>query len=205
MQIKNVTLFSETKKGAGGMNVYDFDNTIYDGESCFDLFKFYIKKDPSLLRYTPIVMKGFSLYQKGADFNAIVEKLSPILEKKLRELDYENEPREFWDAHMHKIKPFYKEIQREDDLIITASPDFHIAEIAKRLGIKNYLTTVVDAQNGKILFPCIRSNKIIAFKKQYGDKEIENFYTDSPENDAPLIALAKHAFVVKGMKIEQIK
>ena len=28
------------------MNVYDFDNTIYDGESGFDIFMFYLKKDP---------------------------------------------------------------------------------------------------------------------------------------------------------------
>lgn len=188
------------------MNVYDFDNTIYDGESCFDLFKFYIKKNPSLIKLFPTVTKGFARYKKGeVSLDEMVSRYAPMAQEYLAKIDFENEPKLFWDKHMNKIKPFYKEIQKEDDLIITASPDFHIEEIAKRLGIKNYLTSKVDRKTGKIEFVCIRQNKITAFKEIYGDKEIENFYTDSPENDAPLIDLAKHAFVVKGQKITQVK
>ena len=188
------------------MNVYDFDNTIYDGESCFDLFKFYIKKDPSLMKLFPKVAKAFSRYKKGeVGLSEMVSKYAPMAEEKLSAIDFENEPKEFWDKHMHKIKPFYKQLQREDDLIITASPDFHMEEIAKRLGIKHCLTSKVNKESGKIEFICIRQNKITAFRKLYGDKEIENFYTDSPENDAPLIEIAKHAFVVKGNKITQVK
>ena len=35
------------------MNVYDFDNTIYDGESSLALFWFYIKKMTHLVNITP--------------------------------------------------------------------------------------------------------------------------------------------------------
>ena len=188
------------------MNVYDFDNTIYDGESCFDLFKFYIKKDPSLLLLFPTVAKGFARYKKGEiSIQEMLEKYAPLAEEKLKKVDFEHEPAEFWDKHMNKIKPFYAEIRKDDDLIITASPDFHIQEIASRLGIKHILTTRVDKATGKIEFVCIRENKITAFKELYGNEKIENFYTDSPENDAPLIELAEHAFVVTGDKIEQVK
>ena len=188
------------------MNVYDYDNTIYDGESCFDLFKFYIKKDPALLLLFPTVVKGFRRYKKGEiSINEMIEEYVPLAEEKLKKVDFENDPKQFWDKHMNKIKPFYKKIQKDDDLIITASPDFHIEVIAKRLGIKNYLTTKYNKESGKLEFICIRSNKITAFKEIYGDREIENFYTDSPENDAPLIELAKHAFVVKKDVITQVK
>ncbi len=188
------------------MNVYDFDNTIYDGESCFDLFKFYMKKDPSLLKLFPTVVKGFARYKKGEiSIDEMIAKYVPLVEEKLAKIDYERDTKEFWDKHMHKIKPFYKPIQQEDDLIITASPDFHIEEICKRLGIKNYLTTKVDKEKNKITFACIRHNKIKAFEEIYGNREIENFYTDSPENDGPMMNLAKHAFVVKGNKITQVK
>ena len=190
------------------MNVYDFDNTIYDGESCFDLFKFYLKKDPSLLKSFPTVVKGFARYKKGKiSLDEMISKYVPLAEEKLSKIDFENDPKEFWDKHMHKIKPFYAAQQKDDDLIITASPDFHMQEICKRLGIKNYLTTKVNQQSGKIEFACIRQNKITAFQKLCGEEqlEIENFYTDSPENDAPLIELAKHAFVVKKNTITQVK
>ena len=33
--------------------VYDFDKTIYDGDSSFDFMKFLIKKKKSLIIYTP--------------------------------------------------------------------------------------------------------------------------------------------------------
>ena len=39
------------------MNVYDFDNTIYKGESMFHLFLFYIKKYPRLLKHFPEVVE----------------------------------------------------------------------------------------------------------------------------------------------------
>jgi len=47
------------------MNVYDFDNTIYDGESFIDLFIFLFKKDPSLVKYIPDVINGLYKYTKG--------------------------------------------------------------------------------------------------------------------------------------------
>ena len=52
---------------------------------------------------------------------------------------------------------------------------------------------------------CLKTNKVKAFFEEYPDCEIENFYTDSPENDKPLMDIAKHAFVVKGDKITQVK
>ena len=188
------------------MNVYDFDNTIYDGESCFDLFKFYLKKDPSLLKMFPTVVKGFARYKKGeVSLDEMIQTYAPMAEERLCGIDFENEPKQFWDKHMHKIKPFYAKIQQPDDLIITASPDFHMQEIISRLGIRHMLSSKVNKQTGKIEFICIRQNKIKAFEEQYGDAVIENFYTDSPENDAPLIERAQHAFVVKKNKITQVK
>ena len=189
------------------MNVFDFDNTIYDGESTLDLFFFYIRKKPWLLKHLATVLKAFARYRKGdVKIPEIIEIYVPMVEKDLlRVMDFENDPAEFWDKHMKKIKPLYEELRSDDDLIITASPDFSIEEVCKRLGIKNALTSRVNKTTGKIEFVNIRENKITAFKELYGDAEIENFYTDSPENDAPLIELAKHAFVVKGNKIKQIK
>ncbi|MCQ2472031.1 MAG: haloacid dehalogenase-like hydrolase [Clostridia bacterium] len=189
------------------MNVYDFDNTIYDGESTFDLFLFYLKKKPSLIRLLPTVVKAFSRYKKGKiSINEMIENYIPLIESEGKKFaDLKKDPVEFWDTHMDKIKPFYKEIQKEDDLIITASPDFTMEEICKRLGIKYLLSTTVNKETGKFERICLKDNKLKAFFEFYGDAEIENFYTDSPENDYPLIEKAQHAFIVKGDKITQVK
>ena len=48
------------------MNVFDFDNTIYDGESVIDFFLYYCKKDKSLLKYIPAVANALIKYKKGS-------------------------------------------------------------------------------------------------------------------------------------------
>ena len=47
------------------MNVCDFDNTIYRGESVLHFFFFYIKKDPYLLKYIPKVFYALFKYKLG--------------------------------------------------------------------------------------------------------------------------------------------
>ena len=47
------------------MNVYDFDNTIYDGESAFHLFRFFMKKDKGLITFLPAVVTAFTKYKLG--------------------------------------------------------------------------------------------------------------------------------------------
>lgn len=189
------------------MNVFDFDNTIYDGESTLDLFFYYIVRKPWMLKLLPTVLKAFSRYKKGeVTLTEALERYAPMIEKDaLRVFDFENDPVKFWDKHMKKIKPLYEELRSDDDLIITASPDFNVEEICKRLGIKHYLASRINRETGRIEFANLRENKIKAFIEEYGDEKIESFYTDSPENDAVLIDRAEHAFVVKKNEVTQIK
>ena len=189
------------------MNVYDFDDTIYDGESSFDLFLFYLKKKPSLIKMFPKVITAFVRYKKGKiSLDEMIEKYVPLIESKAKGIvDYKKDPVEFWNTHIHKIKPFYKKIQKDDDLIITASPDYHIEEICKRIGIKRFIASSINKDSGKIETVCLRHNKVKAFFQFYPDCKIENFYTDSPKNDKPLIDISEHAYVVKKNKITKIK
>ena len=86
------------------MNVYDFDNTIYDGESCFDLFKFYLKKDPSLLKSFPTVVKGFARYKKGKiSLDEMISKYVPLVEEKLAKIDFEHKLNQNYRLNLHGI------------------------------------------------------------------------------------------------------
>ena len=90
------------------MNVFDFDNTIYDGESVVDFFLYYCKKDKSLLKYIPSLFKAILKYKQGkitveqalSDYGTIV---SDYLKS---HGGIDEEMKNFWDTHMHKIKPF---------------------------------------------------------------------------------------------------
>lgn len=189
------------------MNVYDFDDTIYDGESCLDLFRFYIKKDPSLLKKAPRVLYAFAKYKMGKVTveQALRQYGGELAEMFLKIPDMRADAEEFWDIYFKNIKPFYKQIQQPDDLIITASPEITVQVACERLGIHNLIGSVIDPKTGEVTRLCMRGNKIKAFFEAYPEGKIENFYTDSPKNDKPLIDAAQHAFIVKGSKITQIK
>ena len=189
------------------MNVYDFDNTIYDGESCLHMFFYFVRRDPALIKSVPRVLKAFAEYKKGrVTIEQAIEKYAPMVEEYLRvHHGLLSDTSEFWDKHMKNIKGFYAEIQQPDDLIITASPEDSMREICRRLGIKNYICSKIDADTGKITRLCMRENKVKAFFSEYPDGKIDSFYTDSPENDKPLIDISENAYAVKGNKIIKIK
>lgn len=188
------------------MNVFDFDNTIYDGESVVDFFLYYCKKDKSLLKYIPTVTKALIMYKKGE--LTVEEALSKygktVTDYYVKNIGIGDDFKVFWDNNMHKIKPFYKTVQTDDDLIISCSPEISLKIICERLGIKRYIGTSINGETGEITRLCFRENKVKAFLELYPDCEIENFYTDSL-NDAPLINISKNAFLVKKNKITKIK
>ena len=189
------------------MNVYDFDNTIYDGESVLDLFFFYVRRDPALIRFIPKVFHALFKYKAGkVTVEQAIEQYAPFVEDYFRTIaDFRADAVTFWNSHMHKIKPFYTQMHRDDDVIVTASPELSMNEICRRLDIKHCVGSIIDEETGKITRLCMRSRKVPAFLEAFPDAHIDNFYTDSPKNDAPLIDMADHAFVVKGSKITQIK
>ena len=183
------------------MNVYDFDNTIYDGESAFDFFKFCLKKKPVLLKVLfPIVwdlikykscrMSTEEFKERGAYYT---ETFFTLFD------DIYAEIREFWDKNQHKIKPFYKEVQMEDDVIVTANVNILVQEIFTRMGVRHYIATTFDMEKGKLVEICFSDVKVKRFKERFGDK-IDDFYTDS-KNDAPLMELAEKVYMVKKDKI----
>ena len=62
------------------MNVYDFDGTIYDGDSSLDFFKFFIKKDPRILTFTPAILKIIDDYRKTTlRFDDVIGKYGYVI------------------------------------------------------------------------------------------------------------------------------
>ena len=47
------------------MRVFDFDNTIYDGESVIDFYLFSLRRNPKVARYVPVVLYHLLRYKLG--------------------------------------------------------------------------------------------------------------------------------------------
>ena len=185
------------------MNVYDFDNTIYDGESVFDFYHYSVKKQPKLVKYLFIVMKAMVKYKLCRitvdEFEKLAEKYAKNYLNQLKNIDFL--VKDFWDKNQHKIKYCYLQQITEEDVIVSASVDFLLEELFSRIGIKNYLATKVDKSTGTVSKICYRKNKVTLFQEAYPNARIENFYTDS-KNDAAMMKISKRTYMVKGDSVK---
>lgn len=182
------------------MNVYDFDKTIYDGDCTVDFYLYCLKKYPVVYKKIPEVLWYGLLFKLGfvkkKDFKSRFFKFATLLP------DLNSAVADFWSVNKNKIKKFYKETQREDDVIISASPVFILEEICKIQGINHLYATNVDLKTGKIIGEnCYGEEKVERFYQAGYEKDsIDEFYSDSL-SDSPLAEISKKAYIVIGEKL----
>ena len=182
------------------MDVYDFDGTIYNGDSTIDFFMYALKSKPLLLRYLPKQIIGLALYElQRIDKTKFKEYffsfLSAIDTEKMTEL--------FWDKNQHRIYKWYLNQQKPEDIIISASPEFLLQSICQRLGICYLIASKVNPQSGKFVGKnCYGQEKVQRLATEYNITHIDKFYSDS-RSDLPLAKIADKAFLVKKGKMSE--
>ncbi len=176
------------------MNVYDFDGTIYDGDSTVDFLLYALKAKPSLVRFLPKQFWGFVLYGlKRIDKTQLKEYFFSFLSA----IDTEKMAEDFWERNQEKIFSWYPDQHRHDDIVISASPEFLLQPICRRLRIDHLIASRVDAKTGKFAGEnCRGQEKVRRLQAQYQVTRIERFYSDS-DADLPLAGIADQAFLVK--------
>lgn len=176
------------------MNVYDFDDTIYQGDSTFDFIKECMKQPRCLVsmvvRSCSVIPFALHLWDKT--------KFKSYFFGFIR---YINDIDHFLDAFVtknyHKIKPWYIQQKKYDDVIISASPYFLIVGFCKKLGLTHIYGTDMDKTNGQIKgINCKDEAKVTLFRHEFGNEVIDEFYSDS-KTDSPLARIATKAYLVK--------
>lgn len=181
------------------MNVYDFDKTIYDGDSTMDFYRYCLCKHPGLIFCVHRQLWSLLCYVSGRiNTTKFKEGFFCFLSK----ISSPNElVEEFWDVRQKKIKTWYLAQKQGDDLIISASPSFLLTPICKRLGIRPPIATEMNPATGKITGEnCKDGEKARRFLAKYSEEEICTFYSDSL-TDSSLANMAKKAVMVKGNKL----
>lgn len=178
------------------MNVYDFDGTIYNGDSTIDFYFYCLYHHPLLIRYVPRQIWGIVLYKVGKiDKTKMKSQFFSFL-RQVRNRDALI--RKFWEKNIRKIEDWYFEQQKEDDVLISASPEFLLQPVCDRLGINTLIASQVVPDTGKFLGKnCYGEEKILRFRKTCGaEAKIDNFYSDSL-SDSPMACIAQNAFLCK--------
>ena len=193
------------------LSVYDFDKTIYNGETLNDFYRFYLIKKPWKI-YTVIFQLWYFLLYVLKIIN--LEKLK---ENFLRFLNGENTGelkkliREFWKKKESKINLWAKDEilkhKKETEILvaISASPTFLIIDRLRLMGFDVVIGTDFLFESTKFHSHitsknCKNYEKVKRLDKWAEDNNIQydivNFYSDSIA-DKPLFDLAEHKYWIK--------
>ena len=70
------------------MRVFDFDGTIYKGESLFDLYLFSVRYEPRVLKYiAPVAQCGIRYKTGHAELQTMERKLGRVIHRYLQDID----------------------------------------------------------------------------------------------------------------------
>lgn len=182
------------------MNIYDFDNTIFQGDSSVKFIKYSLLRHPLLViwGFLKALKEGIKYLFKNSDFGLVKSELFSFVQHIKNLDDYMDK---YVLRHQKNIKQFYLEQKKDDDVIISASFDFIVRPFCERLGIKYIIATEYDTKNGKIIGKnCKGKEKIVRFNKIFKNPKVNEAYSDSL-SDIPMFEIAKKAYLVKDSDI----
>lgn len=186
------------------MRVFDFDNTLYDGESPLDFYLFSIKYNPRVLLLIPPVLWHTWRYKRSkSTLGGLTKAISRYIRFYLDSFsDLDVMVSKFWDTHLCKIRTWYE--PQPGDVIITASFNCTMEELLRRWHGVDCICSQVDPATHTLQFLNFGENKVKVFRERYGaDCRPSEFYSDNMV-DLPMMKLAHKAYLVKGNSITEV-
>lgn len=183
------------------INVYDFDKTIYDGDSTIDFYLFCISKKPILVFLLPLTIIYFIIYKfKIIDKLKFKERFFSFLNH-IKNIDRLVEL--FWEKNIKKIKLWFINDENQNKVIISASPEFLLCYIMREINVIDIIATKVNKNTGKFESPnCFGKEKVRRLNEKYSDYLVENFFSDS-KSDSYLAQISKNSYLVKKDDIKE--
>lgn len=178
------------------MNVYDFDKTLFWGDSEERFFDYLAKQKGYFWHIVRFHVLEFLANHKIVLKTRIREQQYKVLKKIHKIDDLDRLLNAYWDEVEQYLMPWYESVKQPDDIIASGTPRFIMEPILKRMGLTNLVATEMDTATGKIEGRfAVADAKLENFLKQYSPDDIDNFYSDA-YSDHFLADIAKHAYIV---------
>ena len=179
------------------MNGYDFDDTIYRGNSTRRFYFFCMLRLPYLVIMVPVILiagllRGLRILSKNKFLHMLEWYIALVP-------NAERFAVKFWDKNIARIKPWYLAQKRDDDIVISASPNFIIAEACRRLGVQ-HIATDLDTHARLRGKHCYGAEKVVKYQAVFGDTPLATYYSDSL-SDAPMFRFAEKGYFVDGNNV----
>lgn len=187
------------------VDIYDFDKTAIPYDSALHYWYWSMAHCPWTLILLPFqLFWGFLMVTKILP----VPKFKKIAFNFVRLINTEKTVKKYWDKHEKDIYDFFKPENRDMSrkiVLISASPDFLIEEIARRMKIDYCIASPHSTKNGHLQGKvCRKEEKVRRFKELMPNAEVENVYSDSLDHDRYIFALGKKCYLATKGKLEEI-
>ena len=188
------------------IDVYDFDGTIYDGDSTVDLVKFCIQRHPALLGGLPGMLPR--LVGAATGRTSLTAFKTALFSRMAARIDLAAEAEAFWqDARTQaKLGEWFQKTPRDLPIVIaSASPEFELCHAARLLGVDMLIGTRANAKTGELTGKnCKGAEKIRRIEEAMGPFTVRAMYTDSVKSDGPLLDIAKEKYLVRHGKVQRL-
>lgn len=169
------------------IDIYDFDKTIvpFDSGSLFTLYC--LARYPWIIIYLPVIAAAALLMLlKIINFTSFKKTCFMFVSI----IPLERAVKKFWDKHEDEVHKWFLN-EKRSFVVISASPDFLLEEIAKRLDFDNLICTRHNRKTGIIIGEnCRDEEKVLRFKEMFPDAKVIDVYSDSLHHDRPIFSLA---------------
>ena len=171
-------------------DLYDFDKTVFNGESGSEFWLFCLKRHPRIIKYLPKQLKGLLGHFV---FHSISKKKSKeLIYSYLPSIDAEKEAELFWDKNIGRINKWFRPDGHDvPSVVCSASPVFQIKPVCDRLGVTLVIATEMDPKTGLISGEnCKGEEKVKRLAKEASEYEFRDVYTDNLVSDCPILNLS---------------
>ena len=169
------------------IDIYDFDKTIvpFDSGSRFALYC--LLHYPWIIIYLPIVaVAAILMLLKVINFTSFKKTcfmFVPLIPLK-------KAVNGFWTKYEKEVHKWFFNRKRTC-VVISASPDFLLEEIAKRLSFDYLICTRHSKKSGIIIGEnCRDGEKVRRLYEKFSDIQVIDVYSDSIKHDKPIFSLA---------------
>lgn len=188
------------------IDVYDFDGTIYDGDSTVDFVAFALRRHPAVLLGLPrVICAAARLAVKRA---TLTQFKSVLFGEMSRRFSLTEEADAFWKSERtrRRLGEWFAHTPRDLPVVVaSASPEFELAHAAKLLGVTHLIGTQCDMRTGALIGPnCKGARKIERIRELLGEFEVRAMYTDDARADGPLLDVAQEKYIVKHGAVRRI-
>lgn len=169
------------------LDIYDFDKTIVPFESGSRFFIYCLCRYPWLIIHLPLVALSAILLALGA---IKMEAFKRLFFGFVKLIPLKRAVSGFWDKNEHLVNSWFRERTRRC-VVISASPDFLLGDIAKRLGFDYLICTRYDEKSLKVIGKnCRDGEKVSRLKSELPNVHIVDVYSDSIKHDKAIFSLA---------------